>query len=128
MEIQFTIRLVGSNVKPAVDRGNAAEVRGTERPSGSQNDKTIQKHDVPENYPRGENASTVAPNTPAAAPNTPKGGPGKGGGGGDDLGSGAGGSGTGQVIVIGPIVITGGALRPSIGSGGGGGDDLGSGT
>src|SRR5262245_51242996 len=101
MEIQFTIKLVGS-------RGSAAVL--TDQP-GDQNTVV-------------EGKSLAAHKGAAENPEHTSG---KGGGVGDDPGPGHGGAGTGQVIVIGPIAIccAGSALHD--GKGGGAGDDAGPG-
>jgi hypothetical protein len=102
MEIQFTIKLVGS-------RTNAALL------TKQQGDP----HAVVEGKSLGEHKGLAA-----NAEKTP----GKGGGAGDppDSGGGGGRAGMGQVIVIGPIVICGEAASDD-GTGGGAGDDAGTG-
>ena len=100
MDIQFTIKLVGSGTNAALltkqQGGPNAVVEGTSL---------------------GEHKGLAA-----NAEKTP----GKGGGAGDPPGPGGGGAGMGQVIVIGPIVICGGAASDD-GTGGGAGDDAGPG-
>jgi hypothetical protein len=97
MEIQFTIKLLGS--------GRSAAVLTNERGDNVVEGISLGKHkESAEKHER----------------------PGKGGEG-DPLGSGGGGTGMGQVIVIGPIVISGAAWRPNDAGVGGEGDPLGSG-
>jgi len=111
MEIQFSIKFIGA-------QGSAAVPKRPEQaqPAQNQDDERIEGvrlgGNVAESAARGaeENAGNPV---------------GRAGGGGDGLGPGGGEAGTGQVIVIGPIVITcpasGGG---NAGKGGGGGDPL----
>ena len=105
MEIQFTIKLFGSSGSAAVLKKDS-----NERPEQGH---TLGSHAPPP----GENP---VPESSEQAEKPPE-----SGGGGDDAGPGGTGAGMGQVIVIGPIVITGAAA--STGTKGGGGDDAGPG-
>jgi hypothetical protein len=124
MEIQFTIKLIGSTSNAPLAKKDTGDEPTIEHKLAEHPAVHTQNRATGSEEKREHAAGKGGGGDPLGSGGG--GDPLGSGGGGDPLGSGGGDAGRGQVIVIGPIVVCPGSVSNGVGTGGGG-DPLGSG-